>query len=37
MNPDLQRRVQRYGWDKAVDYYEQGLEGTVSSGTGTTP
>ncbi len=23
MQPDLQRRVQRYGWDKAVDFYEQ--------------
>ncbi len=22
MHPDLQRRVQRYGWDKASDYYE---------------
>ncbi len=22
MEPRLQRRVQRYGWDKAVDYYE---------------
>ena len=22
MSPDLQRRVQRYGWDKAVDHYE---------------
>lgn len=22
MNPDLQRRVQRYGWDKAAEYYE---------------
>ena len=22
MNPDLQRRVQRYGWDKASKYYE---------------
>lgn len=22
MNPDFQRRVQRYGWDKAVPYYE---------------
>lgn len=24
MNADLQRRVQRYGWDKAVDSYEKG-------------
>ena len=23
MDPKLQRRVQRYGWDKASDYYEQ--------------
>ena len=23
MDPRLQRRVQRYGWDKAADYYEQ--------------
>lgn len=23
MNPKLQRRIQRYGWDKAVTYYEQ--------------
>jgi len=23
MDPRLQRRVQRYGWDKAVDYYEK--------------
>ncbi|MGE3801108.1 MAG: class I SAM-dependent methyltransferase [Candidatus Kapaibacterium sp.] len=23
MKPDLQRRVQRYGWDKAVDHYER--------------
>lgn len=22
MTPDLHRRVQRYGWDRAVDYYE---------------
>ncbi len=22
MKPDLQRRVQRYGWDKAAKYYE---------------
>ncbi|HKK45579.1 MAG TPA: methyltransferase domain-containing protein [Balneolaceae bacterium] len=22
MKPDLQRRVQRYGWDKAADFYE---------------
>jgi len=22
MKPDLQRRVQRYGWDKAAEYYE---------------
>jgi len=22
MNPDFQRRIQRYGWDKAVPYYE---------------
>lgn len=22
MNPDFQRRVQRYGWDKAASYYE---------------
>ena len=23
MKPDLQRRVQRYGWDKAANYYEK--------------
>lgn len=23
MNPDLQRRVQRYGWDKAAEFYEK--------------
>lgn len=23
MDARLQRRIQRYGWDKAVDYYEQ--------------
>lgn len=23
MNPNLQRRVQRYGWDKAAEYYEK--------------
>lgn len=23
MEPRLQRRIQRYGWDKAVDYYEE--------------
>lgn len=23
MKPDLQRRVQRYGWDKAAEYYEK--------------
>lgn len=23
MKPDLQRRVQRYGWDKAADYYDE--------------
>jgi ubiquinone/menaquinone biosynthesis C-methylase UbiE len=22
MNPELQRRIQRYGWDKAAEYYE---------------
>ena len=22
MHPNLQRRVQRYGWDKAANYYE---------------
>ena len=22
MKPDLQRRIQRYGWDKAANYYE---------------
>lgn len=26
MKPELQRRVQRYGWDKAADYYETGWE-----------
>ena len=25
MEPGLQRRIQRYGWDKAVRYYEQAL------------
>jgi len=24
MDPRLQRRVQRYGWDRAVPVYEQG-------------
>ena len=24
MDPRLQRRVQRYGWDKAADHYEAG-------------
>ena len=23
MDPKLQRRVQRYGWDKAADFYEK--------------
>ncbi len=22
MNPDFQRRIQRYGWDRAAEYYE---------------
>lgn len=26
MNPQLQRRVQRYGWDKAAQYYENSWE-----------
>jgi len=26
MKPDLQRRIQRYGWDKAAPYYETGWE-----------
>lgn len=26
MKPDLQRRVQRYGWDKAAPYYENGWQ-----------
>jgi len=26
MDPKLQRRVQRYGWDKAAPYYERGWE-----------
>lgn len=26
MKPDLQRRVQRYGWDKAAPYYETGWQ-----------
>jgi len=24
MNPDLQRRIQRYGWDRAASYFETG-------------
>lgn len=26
MNPDFQRRIQRYGWDKAARYYEKGWQ-----------
>lgn len=26
MKPDLQRRIQRYGWDKASEYYENGWQ-----------
>ena len=26
MKPDLQRRIQRYGWDKAAPYYETGWQ-----------
>ena len=26
MQPDLQRRIQRYGWDKAAPYYETGWQ-----------
>lgn len=26
MNPDLKRRVQRYGWDKASEFYEKSWE-----------
>ena len=26
MNPQLQRRIQRYGWDRAVDAYEPGWQ-----------
>src|SRR5665811_1209513 len=26
MKPDLQRRIQRYGWDKAASYYETGWQ-----------
>ncbi len=26
MKPDLQRRVQRYGWDKAAPYYDSGWQ-----------
>lgn len=26
MNPNLQRRIQRYGWDKAAHYYEDGWQ-----------
>src|SRR5699024_3308635 len=26
MKPDLQRRVQRYGWDRAAPYYETGWQ-----------
>lgn len=26
MDPRLQRRVQRYGWDKAAEFYEEGWE-----------
>jgi len=26
MKPDLQRRIQRYGWDKAAEFYENGWQ-----------
>lgn len=26
MKPELQRRVQRYGWDRAADFYERGWQ-----------
>ncbi len=26
MDPRLQRRVQRYGWDKAAEFYEGGWQ-----------
>src|SRR5699024_7124112 len=26
MKPDLQRRIQRYGWDKASSWYDSGWE-----------
>lgn len=26
MNPDFQRRIQRYGWDKASPYYDEGWQ-----------
>lgn len=26
MKPDLQRRIQRYGWDKAAPYYDKGWQ-----------
>ena len=32
MDPRLQRRVQRYGWDRAVAVYEQRLAGTARPG-----
>jgi ubiquinone/menaquinone biosynthesis C-methylase UbiE len=29
MKPDLQRRIQRYGWDKAAEYYENSWQGQL--------
>ena len=29
MDPKFQRRIQRYGWDRAVGAYEFGLAGTA--------
>jgi hypothetical protein len=34
MEPALQRRIQRYGWDKASVYYENFLATPIEAGTG---
>ncbi len=30
MKPELQRRIQRYGWDKAADHYEAGWQESLA-------
>ncbi len=30
MKPELQRRIQRYGWDKAADHYEDGWQQSLA-------